>query len=176
MYHSTPKRTLSIGIGCCVAVLALACIAAQQSDVRPPANDPLARQPDFLPVDDAFVVSATRTRDQVVVGWDMPAGYYLYRHAFAFAAADVDLGTPDIPDGKRKTDEFFGDTEVYYGRVEVATPIRTPAAKLTVRVTYQGCADYGLCYPPQHRSITFSEDGATAISKAKPRTRAGGVR
>ena len=169
MDQGTALRSL---IGCCAALLATASLVAAESPGAnlQKANDPLARQPDFLPVDEAFVLSAKRTGHRVVVRWDMPAGYYLYRHAFALTGDSA--GPPAIPDGKRKVDEFFGESEVYYGHVEIAAPIRKPTAALAVRVTYQGCADYGLCYPPQHRRITFIEDGTAVIGKADASARA----
>ena len=141
-------------------VLASATHAAPQ---RP--EDPLASKIEFLPVDEAFVLSATRKDRQLVVRWDMPDGYYLYRHAFSVEAAG--LGQPVIPAGQPKVDEFFGDSEVYYGQVEVTVPIHVATARPTrVHVTYQGCADYGLCYPPQRRLIAFAADGSLEIARS----------
>lgn len=128
-------------------------------------DDPLASKIEFLPVDEAFVLSARRTDRQLVLRWDMPDGYYLYRHAFAVADDYAGLGQPVIPAGQPKVDEYFGDSEVYYGRVELTVPFHAPATRSArVHVTYQGCADYGLCYPPQRRLITFAADGSLEIA------------
>lgn len=137
---------------------------------------------EFLPVDEAFVLSARRADGKLVVRWDMPDGYYLYRHAFSVVGDNAVIGQPVIPTGQSKTDEYFGDSEVYYGQVEVAVPIdaaaRSDAAAKSdapstsaseqsgVHVTYQGCADYGLCYPPQRRSIAFAGDGSLEIARS----------
>ena len=144
-------------------MLALLLASANYAAPQPP-KDPLANKIDFLPVDEAFVLSARRTDRQLAVRWDMPDGYYLYRHAFSVEAAG--LGQPVIPAGQPKVDEFFGDSVVYYGQVEITVPIHAATVRpMRVRVTYQGCADYGLCYPPQRRLIAFAPDGSLEIAR-----------
>lgn len=137
-------------------------------------GDPLASAPQFLPVDEAFVFSARIERPRaaspdapgpaqrrLVARWDMPAGYYLYKHRFAVVAGEGGaLGPAVIPDGKEIVDDYFGESEVYYGSVEIAVPVLGQATKVVAEFHYQGCADYGLCYPPQVRSVAFdSADG-----------------
>ena len=148
------------------------CLLVAVADHAAPqrAKDPLSSEVEFLGVDEAFVLSARRSDRQLVVRWDMPDGYYLYRHAFSVEGEDTDLGQVVIPAGQPKVDEYFGDSEVYYGRVELTVPITTAAepalARSRVHVTYQGCADYGLCYPPQRRSIAFAPNGSLEIARS----------
>ena len=132
----------------------LAVAAAPVSIER--GSDPLAG-PEFLPVDEAFVLAAWLHDSRLVARWTMPAGYYLYRRAFRLQAGEgVTLGELAIPEGKRIVDEYFGQSEVYYGQVEVAAPVLERADdSVRVSVHYQGCADAGLCYPPQVRSVTL---------------------
>ncbi|MCY3838384.1 MAG: protein-disulfide reductase DsbD family protein [Gammaproteobacteria bacterium] len=120
-------------------------------------NDPLAETPVFLPVDQAFAFSlrlrAGEGVEEIVARWDMPEGYYLYRHGFrADAEEGLSLAKLDIPPGEMRTDEYFGESEVYFGSVEVVVPVlRRTVQSATVRFTYQGCAEQGLCYPPTER-------------------------
>ncbi|MXY55317.1 MAG: hypothetical protein F4029_03915 [Gammaproteobacteria bacterium] len=121
-------------------------------------NDPLAEASVFLPVDQAFAFSLHLRPgedgvEQIVARWDMPAGYYLYRHGFrADAEEGLALGELRIPRGEMRTDEYFGKSEVYVGSVEVVVPvIRRAVRTATVRFAYQGCAEQGLCYPPTER-------------------------
>ena len=121
-------------------------------------NDPLAEAPVFLPVDQAFAFSwRIRTGEsggeEIVARWDMPPGYYLYRHGFgAVAEQGLYLGELSIPPGEMRTDEYFGESEVYVGSVEVVVPVlRRAVQSATVRFAYQGCAEQGLCYPPAER-------------------------
>lgn len=90
----------------------------------------------------------------MVAHWDMPEGYYLYRHRFAVSAGEgVTLGAPAIPPGEPKTDEHFGDCEVYFGSAEITVPVIERSASVAARIRFQGCADTGLCYPPQVRAV-----------------------
>jgi len=119
--------------------------------------------PEFLPVDQAFKFSAEAEGDAAVLArWIMPAGYYLYRHAFAVqvrpleATADVVLGELEIPPGLAKIDDYFGAVEVYYHELALRVPVASGSGRVEVGVTYQGCADAGLCYPPETRWTAFN--------------------
>lgn len=133
-------------------------------------NDPLAETPVFLPVDQAFAFSS-RLRvgeggaAEIVVRWDMPEGYYLYRHGFrADAEKGLSLGELQIPLGEMRTDEYFGESEVYVGSVEVVVPVRQRnVQRATVRFAYQGCAERGLCYPPAERQATFQFESVRPV-------------
>ena len=103
------------------------------------------------------------------VRWDMPDGYYLYRHQFAFQTRDPDqlqLGAAQIPPGKAKHDEYFGDVEVYYHSAEAVVPLTKLSSTVDteIGITYQGCADAGLCYPPEIK--WFSYNGTRLIRTA----------
>jgi len=114
-----------------------------------------ASEDDFLPPEQAFRFAARQLDPQTVeVRFDVADGYYLYRDRFAFAAqpASVRLGTPVFPPGKVKFDETFGkEMETYHGGVTIRVPVASLPAdgKWSLAVTSQGCADKGLCYPPQ---------------------------
>lgn len=152
-------------------IVALWAVVAEAQSPLPSGADALAT-PDFVPVDEAFVLTATLSPEGLVVAdWRMPEGYYLYRERFRLEAeGGAELGELVLPDGVRKTDEFFGDVEVYYGGVTASAPVlAAEGPSLAVAIEYQGCADYGLCYPPERRSFTFdmaslgeNSDGADA--------------
>ena len=136
----------------------------------------LAEEEEFLKVDEAFVIAAHLADDGALnVRWDMPDGYYLYRHQFAFKVQDpqqLALGEAQIPRGKKKVDDFFGEVEVYYHDVEIVVPLQSnPGVNTQIGVTYQGCADAGLCYPPETK--WFAYDGVRLISAQLPLAAAG---
>ena len=116
------------------------------------------------PVDEVFVLSAQATApDRIEVRWQIADGYYLYRHRTsvkadpAFASAKLAL-----PTGKKYRDEFFGDVETYRQQL-IGTLTGTPASganSTTLTVKYQGCADAGICYPPQTRTLKVALAGA----------------
>ena len=121
----------------------------------------------FLHPDAAFVAGAYSVSDaEVRVRFDIAPGYYLYRERFVFAPAPGEgfrLESPVLPAGKVKHDEYFGEVEVYYREVEAALPLRRDGAALRearIDVTYQGCADAGLCYPPITKTLALDLDSA----------------
>ncbi|WP_280292573.1 protein-disulfide reductase DsbD [Pseudomonas sp. BN417] len=152
------RRLLSL-----ILLLVALPVAAGLLDNRPSPNlgASLNNSGDFLPVREAFRLSLVEsTPTSVKLRFTNAEGYYLYRHRFQFRAepADSGLGQAVLPAGKQKTDEYFGDVEVYYGVLDVDLPIdpaRTPPAEL--RVTYQGCADKGLCYPPETEVLKLAD-------------------
>ena len=145
--------------------------AAGLFDSRPNASlGGLNNSSEFLPVHEAFrlnLVEATpaRLKLQIVAA----EGYYLYRHQFRFAADDpsVVIEAAVLPQGKSKNDQYFGDVEVYYGVVDIELPVHNPDARpFTLRVTYQGCADKGLCYPPETESLEIGDPGGVTERSA----------
>jgi thioredoxin:protein disulfide reductase len=121
---------------------------------------------DFLPVDEAFVLSATSpARDRVRLRFDIADEYYLYRDKLKITATapGVQLGTATIPGGTTQHDEYFGEQVVFYGEMVADLPIVTAPGtqEVTLEVSFQGCADAGLCYPPTKRTAVV-QLGATA--------------
>lgn len=117
-------------------------------------------QADLLPANQAFVLSTElNERGNIHANWFIAEGYYLYKHQFKFTALseDVRLGIPMIPDGEAKTDAAFGDVEVYYHNIDIEIPVlNAPSGPFSVEIRNQGCADIGLCYPPQKAVISFT--------------------
>lgn len=112
---------------------------------------------DLLPVDQAFKLQVQAPqRDRIELDWQIAKGYYLYRHRISVKAGpEFTAGALTLPAGHKKHDEFFGEVETYRGQVH-ATQAGTAAGDadtVTLEVRYQGCADAGVCYPPQKRSV-----------------------
>ncbi|WP_377274051.1 protein-disulfide reductase DsbD [Rhizobium sp. R86522] len=106
-----------------------------------------------LQMDEAFRPSLSRiSATEVAVTWEIEPGYYLYRE---YLSAKSDDGSPlklETPDGKIKEDPGFGSTEVYYDTAR-ATLVSDAS---TIELTYQGCQDGGLCYPPVTKTIDMA--------------------
>jgi thiol:disulfide interchange protein DsbD len=114
---------------------------------------------DLLPVDEAFVLTASAPqRDRIELRWRIAEGYYLYRHRIAVQATGFDAAALELPQGHRKHDEFFGDVETYRNELVAVQPGTAAAGTDTVvlKVKYQGCADLGVCYPPQVRTLRIA--------------------
>lgn len=113
---------------------------------------------DLLPVDQAFALQAEATsRNRIVLRWAIAEGYYLYRHrtSVEVVAGGFDTGELTLPDGEKHTDEFFGEVETYRGQLRAVLPgtAGIGTASVQLKVKYQGCADLGVCYPPQTRTL-----------------------
>ncbi|UAW99154.1 protein-disulfide reductase DsbD [Halopseudomonas nanhaiensis] len=128
-------------------------------------------QADFLPVHEAFRPSVEqRAPDLLRVRFDMPPGYYLYRHRLGFevpGAADA-IKAIRLPAGQPKTDEYFGEVEVYYNSLDVDLELAADASVETLRLTFQGCADAGLCYPPETVTIGIGDGSTSTAATAQP--------
>lgn len=127
-------------------------------------------QEEPLPVEEAFRYAVSVDASTITIDWDIEDGYYLYRPRMGFASASdgLRLGEPQMPKGKEKEDEFFGKTEIYRDTASVTIPY-TNAAGLTasiLEIRSQGCADMGLCYPPQKWDAPLTLAVANATGKA----------
>ncbi len=128
--------------------------------------DGLGGSDDFLPVEQAFPLETYTEPGQITAHWQNADGYYLYEHRIYLTqgAVRIDPATWS-KDGKEKYDEAFGDIVAYYGQLEVSfdTASLTPG---TATLHYQGCADAGLCYPPQTSEVVITEPVANPITDA----------
>ena len=126
---------------------------------------------DFLEPDKAFQFSARPLDAKTVeVTFDIAPGYYLYRDQFRFAAKDAPRsGTPVIPPGKTKFDETFQKTvETYRNSVKISVPVESASGTFRFVTTSQGCADAGLCYPPQKAAAMVSLAGFGGTGSVQP--------
>ncbi len=129
----------------------------------------LAHAQEFLDPAVAFKPSARALDGQTIeVSFEIAKGYYLYRNAFRVVAEGeaASLGSLQIPKGKEKDDENFGKVEVYYKSVALRVPVERNASgvlPLKLTITSQGCADAGVCYPPQTQPVLLTlPDPATS--------------
>lgn len=123
---------------------------------------------EFLDPAEAFKPSLKAVDSQTLeVRYRIAPGYYLYRDKFKVrlqgAPEGVSLGKPELPPGKEKQDENFGTVRVFYGELKATVPVSGNVAGQSLRValTSQGCADAGLCYPPQTEVLSVTLPAST---------------
>lgn len=133
---------------------------------------------DLLPVDQAFALTASAPkRGQIQLQFKIAPGYYLYRHRTSVKADPAfNAGALQMPAGNKHHDDFFGEVETYRERLQATLPgAPTDAAStISLEVRYQGCADAGVCYPPQKRVVQVTLPGA-GDKAAVPTARVTGV-
>lgn len=115
----------------------------------------------FLPVTEAYEPLLSVSGDVLQLNWRISDGYYLYKERFAselFSAGETSVQTPDYGEAIIKDDPYFGPTPVYYNFANAELPL--PASDtFLLKLTAQGCADAGLCYPPHEWYFRVSAEG-----------------
>jgi thiol:disulfide interchange protein DsbD len=159
--------------------LALGISAAGAAESNSAANMPAAggisailgakkssSEEEFLPPEQAFQVAAVADGpNRVRVEWVIHEGYYLYKSRIKFAttSTQAQLGAASLPTGQMKNDEYFGKQEIYHDELAATVPVTRSGAgpiELPLDVTYQGCAEAGLCYPPITQNLNVSLGGS----------------
>lgn len=118
----------------------------------------------------AFRYTVTSNSSEIIVKWTIEPGYYLYKKRMSFATGNPSLELQEalFPPGESHEDEFFGKSEVYRNTAEIRIPytyIGAPGTTAEIIVMSQGCADMGLCYPPQSWISVVTLPGEPAMPK-----------
>jgi len=126
-------------------------------------------EPDFLPVGQAFPLNYEIGPGLLTASWNSADGYYLYQHRIFLTQGDnkVEPSYFSLP-GKEKEDEAFGLVTAYYGPLDVEFQLTGLQSGEAV-IHYQGCAEAGLCYPPQRQTIRLTEADLTAADSLLPK-------
>ncbi len=118
-------------------------------------------QTEFLSPDEAFQMTYNVLDEKhIAVNWKIHPGYYLYMGMFEFESLDENnnIIKVEMPDGEKKTDEFFGQVDVYYLSTNADIFLeKNILDTINIKIKYQGCADAGLCYPPISKNITLKK-------------------
>lgn len=114
-------------------------------------------QGELLPADKAFAFKAKVVNDEIVLDWNIAQGYYLYKEKINISSDfSKQLGVAKFPPAKIKNDEFFGKVGIYRNSATVKIPVlEGDADSLLLNVTFQGCADLGVCYPPITKAVAL---------------------
>jgi thiol:disulfide interchange protein DsbD len=162
-----PRPILRLLALACSLLLVLACLFAAA---------PARAAADFLDPALAFKFSARMEDPQTVaVTYAIADGYYMYRERFKFSASGAVLGAPKFPHGKVKYDETFQkDVETYKQSVTIRIPVQA-AGTFTLSASSQGCADAGLCYPPQEATLRLAGGAGAAPQTGIPSSAGGGT-
>jgi thiol:disulfide interchange protein DsbD len=161
-----------------VALPAIAAAPVAQANPLAALLQGSKKKDDLLPPEQAFQFFASVNNDNTVaVSWQIAKGYYLYRdkiHLELVNAPDTQLGSFTIPNGIPKEEEAFGKVEIFYDEVKFAVPLirtTTEARTITLKASFQGCAERGVCYPPMTQTVELTlpaANASTATATAAP--------
>jgi thioredoxin:protein disulfide reductase len=150
-----------------VKVVSAAAVAAASADKLFGKGSSVMGEDEYLPVDEAFVLTGDALNvNTLQLNWRIAEGYYLYKNRMKVAPAGrtPSIGALVLPKGEDHYDEYFGNQEIYRDSVDATFSVPPVASgHVEVSVTYQGCADAGLCYPPETKLLTISLEGAPAV-------------
>ncbi|EGW52918.1 protein-disulfide reductase DsbD [Candidatus Endoriftia persephonae] len=130
---------------------------------------------ELLPPEEAYKLAAiVEDGRRLRLRWEIAPGTYLYHDKIKLALIEADgvaLGDYQLPEPEIKKDSptpdgTIGDVAVYHDQIELLLPLtrsNTEATEIVLEASYQGCAEIGVCYPPQRREFTLALPG---ISKA----------
>lgn len=128
-------------------------------------------EPQFLKVEEAFIMDFSQQNNELVVNWTIADGYYLYQKQFKTVTKGATIGEPLYsPAPTQIEDEFFGISNVFFNQVDVTYPIIQSVNDGVVKIRFQGCAEEGLCYPPTTKVLYLSEvigDGKSNSSSSR---------
>lgn len=109
-----------------------------------------------LPLEKAFpFYFSEREPGAYRIVWESAPEHYLYKQQFKFSLQQTPDSGPspvafEMPEGITKTDEFFGEVDVYYLKLAVDLNLpEKPREGAILLIEFQGCAEWGFCYPPQ---------------------------
>lgn len=119
----------------------------------------VAQETEFLPVAEAFKFHAEIKDNNLEMHWDISEGYYLYRSKISALQNDKALDLNFKQDAVIKDDEFFGRVAIYHQLLDIQAK---PINESPIVISFQGCAEEGLCYPPV--TITYLPDNPSVIN------------
>lgn len=127
----------------------------------------LAAQDEFLPVGQAFIPSYSIAQGKLLLHWAIADAYYLYEERFKFSSDQGLALVPSYTPGKMKYDELFErETMVHYHEVTASIDLANINQPFVLKLEYQGCADAGLCYPPQKKTLAIDPVNALVVEQA----------
>lgn len=120
------------------------------------------QKPQFLPVDQAFMLDFAQSGESVRISFQIADGYYLYKDKLKIAGVAVNFSNPQLPAGLPHEDEYFGKTEIYRHQLVFDVKLANIDVDAKLKVRYQGCAEAGLCYPVETREIPLISQSTAA--------------
>jgi len=112
---------------------------------------------EFLKVDQAFAFNFYQKNNLLEVSFDIAPEYYLYRHQFKFKGENTNFTAVLLPEGIDHEDEFFGIQKIFTENLAFTVNLENVSSDASIKITYQGCAEKGLCYPPTSKVIKLSK-------------------
>ncbi|WP_449253371.1 protein-disulfide reductase DsbD [Brevundimonas naejangsanensis] len=127
----------------------------------------------FLSPDQAFTLKVAReTNGDLTFRWTIAPGHYLYRdHTVAAAPGAEDTLSLQLQPGEKKDDPGFGVVDIWRtaGQARLsAAALERAGAPGSINITYQGCKEDSICYPPTTRTVAVPALPRAALAAVAP--------
>lgn len=129
-------------------------------------DNKLSNDSEFLDVEEAFIFNFYQKDNLLTVSFDISEGYYLYKHQLKVKSTNAIIKSTELPKGIDHEDEFFGVQEIYKDKLNFVIDISEADNNSSVKISYQGCAEKGLCYPPTSKIINLDTVSSSTNSSA----------
>ena len=129
---------------------------AQQSIFDTSDSSLFNNENEFLKPEKAFMLNFSQNDNKLDINFDIAPGYYLYKKQFKFNSDQASYEKITLPQGVEHQDEFFGVQQIYTEKLSFDVLFTQVNQDALLSITYQGCAEKGLCYPPVTKSIHLS--------------------
>lgn len=149
--------------------------AAAQSPLPSRDESSVSQAADFLPVQEAYQLDVEVQAHQLLLHWTIAEGYFLYGEQFSFELTQnrqpiamqihSDKGEVAYDDYFQKDVEKFRHSTTQTLFLDDTT---IASDNLLLSARYQGCADAGLCYPPEMVYFTVNRVALTASQVKAP--------
>lgn len=147
-----------------IFALMLMALSAQASIFGGSSNQP-------LDVEQAFVLTGGQTAsDRVDLVWQVADDYYLYQDRIEIEfAPGIDVLSREDSATDTKDDPLFGEVQVFHKIAQVGLTIgradQSVPASSSFKVTYQGCWEGGICYPPVTKELSLADVGLIKVGQ-----------
>ncbi|WP_448565501.1 protein-disulfide reductase DsbD [Thalassotalea ganghwensis] len=158
------KKTMLLLIALIAISFNSAFAYAQDSIFDTSSSSLFNNQDEFLSPDQAFQYSFYQKDSLLTLSFNIAEGYYLYKSKFKFTADNAVIKPVSLPTGKSHEDEFFGVQEIYVGETNFQISFEDIGENATLSIRYQGCAEKGLCFPPEIKTIELSPMDSSSAS------------
>jgi len=149
-----------------IAALLLCCAAVMAETTTGDTSQSQGASVQFLDVDEAFDINLNHGDSGTELIWVIAPEYYLYKHKFKVRGINSTTGKHTdlsaamrLSKGLRKNDGYYGMVEVYYYQAvaKLGAVLQNHPGIDQLEVSYQGCANAGLCYPVQTRKLSLAQ-------------------
>lgn len=113
----------------------------------------------FVPASQAFIFNFEQKGNKVYLKWNIKSGYYLYQDKISISSVNdsAKIGSIEKPQGQPYHDEFFGQVNIYKDNVTLIASILSASNDASLKVSFQGCAASGFCYPPETITLPLNQ-------------------